>query len=307
MTLSRELGSNPMSFGSMFWQNQFKTKIELPPKGNTLDGRVAIITGANSGLGFECAKQMLQAGLSHLIMGVRSVKRGEDAASHLRIVDSKASIDVWELDMEVYSSVQSFAKRCETELKRIDFVVLNAGCAATAFTKSRAGHEMDIQINYLSTILLTVLMLPILKAMNPLPTGRVPCLTTVSSATSRNVKFVNRNKRPLLPSFDDTTTTPWNAADYYGVSKLLGQLTIEQIAERYVDPKDVVITLVEPGWVRSTGLNRGLPWILRLVVQGVLRVAGRPVDQGAATYYDAVVVQDKRSHGSYIMNCKPAP
>jgi len=291
----------------MFWENQFKTEIALPPQGNRLDGGVAIITGANSGLGFECAKQMLQAGLSHLIMGVRSMNRGQEAANRLRAVASKAIVDVWDIDMENYSSIRSFVDRCGSALGRIDFVILNAGLAAASFTKSQAGHELDIQVNYLSTVLLTTLMLPVLKTKGPLPTGRAPRLTAVSSATARNVKFVNRDERPLLPSFDDTTITPWDAADRYGVSKLLGQLTIERIAERYIDPSDVVLTLVEPGWVRSTGLNQGLPWALRCVLHGVLQIAGRPIDQGAATYFDAVVLQDEHSHGSYIMNCKPAP
>lgn len=307
MTASRKLGVNPMSFGSMFWENQFKTEIALPPQGNSLDGSVVIITGANSGLGFECAKQMLQAGVAHLIMGVRSLKKGQAAAHRLRAVGSKAVIDVWDIDMENYSSIRGFVDRCESALQRIDFVILNAGLAAASFTKSQTGHELDIQVNYLSTVLLTVLMLPVLNAKGPLPTGRAPRLTAVSSATARNVKFLNRDKRPLLPSFDDTTITPWDAADRYGVSKLLGQLTIERIAERYINPSKVVLTLVEPGWVRSTGLNQGLPWAIRGLVHGILRVAGRSIDQGAATYFDAVVLQDEHSHGSYIMNCKPAP
>lgn len=304
MTISRELGTNPMSFGSMFWENQFKTKIPLPPEGKSLNGKVAIITGANTGLGFECASQMLKAGLSHLIMGVRSVKRGQAAANQLQSINLKTTIDVWNLDMEDYQSIQKFASRCETDLERIDFVILNAGLSTLSFTLSKTGHEMDIQVNYLSTILLTILLLPVLKSKHVGSTAP-PHLTLVSSATARNVKFVNQDKRPLLPSFDDTAITSWSAGDRYAVSKLLGQLTVERIADRYVDSKDVVINLVEPGWIRGTGLARDLPAIGRVILGLVLFIAGRPVDQGAATYFDAAVNQDDRSHGSYIMNCKP--
>lgn len=305
MTVSRELGINPTSFGSMFWQNQFKTTIPLPHWDNSLHGRTAIITGPNSGLGFESAKQMLQAGLSKLVMGVRSVAKGEAAATQLRTVNSRAEILVWILDMEDYDSVQGVAGRCSSDLQRIDFVILNAGLGAKDFKLSKTGHEMSIQVNFLSTVLLCILLLPISQARRPI--DRIPHMTLVSSATTRNVKFVNRDQRPLLPSFDDTKATPWNTPDRYAVSKLLVQLVVERIAEQYVDAKDIVINLVEPGWIRGTGLNRDLNPPLRQILGGILRVVGRPVDQGAATYLDAVASQDERSHGSYIMNCRPAP
>lgn len=307
MTISRDLGANPLTFGSMFWQNQFKTTIPLPPEGDSLGGKVAVVTGSNTGLGFECVKQMLKAGLSHVIMGVRSLERGRAAAERLRAFSNGAIIDVWELDMEDYSSIRKFANRCEVDLPTIHFVVLNAGLASVDFRLSKTNHEVDIQVNYLSTLLLTILLLPILKAKKSSAGARPPYLTIVSSATTRNVKFVNKDARPLLPSFDDTSTTPWDAADRYGVSKLLGQLAVERLVDQFVDPRDVVINLVEPGWIRGTGLNRGLNFVLRGILRGVLSVAGRSVTEGAATYFDAVVNQDVDSHGSYIMNCKSAP
>ncbi|KAK8124336.1 uncharacterized protein PG998_000095 [Apiospora kogelbergensis] len=292
-TASREMGPNPVSFGSMWWENQFKTTIPLPPQDDSLSSRVAIITGANSGLGFETAKQMLGAGLSCLVMGVRSIQRGQDAAAQLKPINPSAVIHVWEVDMESYASIQSFAKRCESSLDRIDFAILNAGFVPADHACLSTGHESTVQVNFLSTVLLGILLLPVLKAKRP--ADRAPRLITISTATVRNAKFPNQGRRPLLASFDEVTT------------ELLAQAVFERAAARYVDPRDVVVLLLEPGWVRQTGLMRALPAIPRLVVRGILRVCGRPVDQGAATYFDAAVHQPEASHGSYIMNCKVAP
>ncbi|KAK8060898.1 hypothetical protein PG996_010828 [Apiospora saccharicola] len=287
-TASRALGPNPQSFGSMFWENQFKTTIPLPPQNGSLKDQVAIITGANSGMGFESAKQMLQAGLSRLVMGVRSTQRGEDAATQLRSFYPGATIHVWEVDMANYASVQAFARRCDAELPRIDFALLNAGIApADHVVLEETGHESTVQVNYLSTVLLTILLLPVLKAKRPTGTDRAPRLITLGSVTARNAKFPNRHERPLLASFDEVTTkTPWDPNDRYAVSKLLCQMTLERVAARYVDARDVVVLQLEPGWVRGTGLFRKLPAVARFVVGLLLWVCGRPLVRGAATYAD---------------------
>ncbi|KAK8129024.1 short-chain dehydrogenase/reductase family protein [Apiospora sp. TS-2023a] len=294
VTASRALGPNPQSFGSMFWENQFKTTIPLPPQDGSLKNQVAIITGANSGMGFESAKQMLQAGLSRLVMGVRSTQRGEDAATQLRPLNPGATIHVWEVDMESYASIQAFARRCEAELPRIDFAILNAGIApADHVVLEETGHESTVQVNYLSTVLLSILLLPVLKAKRPAGNDRAPRLITLGSVTARNAKFLNRHERPLLASFDTVTAdvAPWDPSDRYAVSKLLCQMTLERVAARYVDARDVVILQLEPGWVRGTGLFRGLPAVARFVVGLLLWVCGRPLARGAATYFDAAVRQ----------------
>ncbi|KAK8081164.1 hypothetical protein PG997_008982 [Apiospora hydei] len=283
----------------MFWENQFRTTIPLPLKDDSLNGQVAIITGANSGLGLESARQMLEAGLSRLVMGVRSINRGREAAAELSPINPRATIDIWEIDMESYPSIQNFVQRCEADLPRIDFAILNAGIApAEHVNLATTGHESTVQVNYLSTVLLSILLLP----------ARAPRLITLGSVTARNAKFPNRARRQILPSFDEVTDeSPWDPNDRYAVSKLLCQLTLERVAARYVDARDVVVVMLEPGWVRGTGLFRALPAVPRYIVWGLLWACGRPLEQGAATYFDAAVRQGEGSHGSYVMNCRVAP
>ena len=304
---SKDMAPLPEKFGPVFFQNQFRTTIELPTKERYphVSGQCAVITGSNTGLGFEAARQLLSLGLSHLVMGVRSLARGEEAATKLRAASSSAKIDVWHLDMESYDSVQDFVRKCNDNLPRIDIVILNAGLSLMKFsTVPSTGHERAIQVNYLSTVLLTVLLLPILKSKSKGPTP--PRLTLINSVTAHLCKFPNRTQRPLLPSFDDTKLTPWNAEERYGVSKLLGQFFVVKLAG-LINPDDVIINMVDPGLTKGTSLARDAKGGVALAAKVFFAVAGRTVDRGAATYIDAVMGHGKESHGCFLMNCKIAP
>lgn len=304
---SKEMAPLPENFGPVFFQNQFLTKIELPTKEKYADltGKCAIVTGSNTGLGFESARQLLSLGLSHLVMGVRSLERGNAAATKLRAANPSAKIEVWQLDMETYESIKAFVCKCQDNLSLIDIVILNAGLAPVTFaTIPATDHETTVQVNHMSTVLLSVLLLPVLKSkskgQNP------PRLTLVNSMMSHLCKFPNKSKRPMLPSFDDTAVTPWNAEERYGVSKLLCQLFIVRLAEN-VKPEDIIINMVDPGLTKGTELSRHAKGITAVAAKIFFSVAGRPVDRGAATYVDAALGHGKESHGCFLMNCKIAP
>ncbi|KAF5624895.1 short-chain dehydrogenase reductase family [Fusarium sp. NRRL 52700] len=306
---SREMAPLPDFWLPVFWKNQFRTTIELPTriKYPQVQGSTAIITGSNTGLGFEASKQLLSLGLSHLIMGVRSLERGKVAAEKLKMIAPSASIDVWQLDMQSYDSIQAFAKKCDTEISRIDFVILNAGISPSNFELvPGTGHEVGIQVNHLSTALLTILLIPILKAKT---SGHgPPRLTTVNSLTAHLCKFPNKDERPLLASFDDPKITPWSSQERYGVSKLLNQLFLVRLCEK-VNPNDVIINMVDPGLTKGTHLggHHEMGGVAGALVGAFMAICGRPVDRGAASYTNAVYGHGKDSHGCFLMSCEIAP
>lgn len=132
------------------------------------------------GLGFEASRQLLRLGLSHLIMGVRSQTKGDAAADALRREFPGSNISIWLLDHESYDSIRAFVSRCET-FPRIDFAILNAAVAKHGFTAVIAtGHETMMQVNNLSTVLLAILLLPVLKAKRK-ATNKPPVLSLVGS------------------------------------------------------------------------------------------------------------------------------
>ena len=310
MVASKDMPPLPNNFAKVFWNNQFWTNIEVPTPEHfpSLKGKVAVITGANTGLGFESARQLLTLGLSHLVIAVRSVEKGKAAASELGRANPAATIDVWDLDMESYASIQAFVRECISELSHIDYTILNAGISMSKFsTTSSTGHETVIQVNHIGTALLAILLLPVLKTKSTRE-GRnnPPRLTVVNSLTAHLCKFPNRDQLPLLSSFDDIEITPWDPNERYGVSKLLSQLFLVKLAE-HIKSDDVVINMVDPGLTKGTGLSRDASGFARIAAKAFFGIAGRTVDKGAATYIDALLGHGKESHGCFLMNNEISP
>lgn len=92
----------PSNFTPVFIRNQFRITIRLPTKARYPDvaSQRAVLTGSNTGLGFEVSRQLLELGLSHRVIGVRSLERGREAAKKLQAANPEAKIDVFELDMQ---------------------------------------------------------------------------------------------------------------------------------------------------------------------------------------------------------------
>ncbi|XXG98037.1 hypothetical protein Hte_004354 [Hypoxylon texense] len=299
MSASLDLGSPKDSPVALFLKSQFCTSPQWPPKNTNLEGKVAIVTGSTSGLGFESSRQLLSYGLSVLIMAVRSVPKGETVASKLRSQFPEADIRAWSLEMESYSSIRAFSRRADAELSRLDIAILNAGMQTAYFgVVPDTGHETLVQVNYLSTVLLALLLLPVLKIKSP--AGQPGRLTIVSSGTARGAKLPEGQGAPILAVLDDRSRT-WDPVDRYAISKLLGHLFIAELA-RYVDADDVTVNLVDPGLVKNTNLQGFAPPLIAAFFYCYKAILGRTVSAGASTYVDAVAVKGKESHGCYIAN-----
>ncbi|KAM0438581.1 hypothetical protein ACHAPT_001333 [Fusarium lateritium] len=304
MSASLDLGPPTDSPGSLFLKSQFRSPVQWPPKDTNLSGRVAIVTGSTSGLGLEASRQLLSHGLSGLILAVRSKERGEQVVDKFKAEFPGANIRVWCLEMESYDSIQAFARRAEVELTRLDIAILNAGVQGADFvTVPSTGHEKLIQVNYLSTALLAILLLPILKSKSPeREPGR---LTIVSSGTARGATLSEPRGAPILAALDDNTR-PWKPVERYAVSKLLGHLFIINLAN-YVSREDVLVNLADPGLVKDTALQNFAPWVVVAFFYIFKAIFGRSLPVGASTYVDAVAVKGKESHGCFVSNWKIAP
>lgn len=151
-----------------------------------LGGRTAIVTGANGGIGLECSRQLLDLGLTRLILAVRDEAKGEATRQALTAtgtaLEPGQTVEVWKLDYASYESVTAFAQRVEHLSPRLDIAILNAGvnrgCSARNPT---TGHEEDLQTNHLSTALLVLLLLRVFKkaqfAANPPSPSPSPSLS----------------------------------------------------------------------------------------------------------------------------------
>ncbi|CZR63803.1 related to short-chain dehydrogenase/reductase family protein, putative [Phialocephala subalpina] len=304
MVGSKDLQPSTISFGKVFYNNQFKEKPVWPAPGTSISGKSAIITGGNTGLGYEAALQLLGLKLSNLILAVRSPNRGEAAAAKLKALYPKSNIDVWQLDMCSYDSIQAFANRVRTQLSRIDFVILNAGMMNMEFKVVKStSHEEIFQVNYLSTMLLTVLLLPTLKAKGPL--GEPAHLTIVSAALTLAAKFPNKEANPLFPSFDDPKV--FDQQETYNSSKLLAHMFLWKLVD-YVSADDVIVNLADPAWCKGTELTRAVTNpVLKMGMKAFAVSTGRTPKVGASCFVDAAVNKGKESHGCFLMSWKIHP
>ncbi|KAF2685180.1 NAD(P)-binding protein [Lentithecium fluviatile CBS 122367] len=286
-----------------FLRRQF-TKPKPLPAGTKLTDQVAIVTGSNVGLGLEASRQFLQLGLAHLVMGVRSQAKGDAAAAKLRKDFPSATISVWLVDLESYESVQAFVEKCAA-LPRIDIAILNAGLVSLTYAVvPGTKHELTLQVNYLSTVLLAILLLPLLKAKKAVDAPRPPVISIVGSDLAYGAKL--DSKQPILKQFEDAkgyAQFPW-----YGKSKLLLIPFVAKLAE-FVSPDDVLINIANPGMTKGTDFFRGFPAIMKKIVGVAQLIVARSVSTGASLYVDAAVAQGKDSHGSFTSDwaIKPYP
>lgn len=290
------------SSSKVFFRSQLLTKPRPPPQSLSFRDRTAIVTGSNVGIGLQACTQMLNCGLSRLIMGVRSVDKGEAAAESLRRSHPSTTIEVWKLEMCSYDSIQAFSGRCAS-LDQLNVVILNAAVFQTEFKLSSTGHEESFQVNYLSTALLAALLLPSLQSKHPAGTpGR---LTIVGSTVSLTNKFLFHDADPVIPAIDD----PKNfgpAMESYSNTKMCALIAVHKLSES-VKAQDVIVNIVDPGLVAATALHRSFSGIGSAVFAAAKSLTARSVEHGAWTYIDAVAVKGEDSHGGFIVDWELHP
>ena len=293
-----DLGPAPVSFMTTFMNGIWLSQPQ-PPKDLDLTGQTGIITGGNSGLGFECAETLLTYRLSYLIITVRDESKGNEAITKLKSLHPTARIEAWTLDMLSYDSIQAFAQRC-AGLERIDFAILNAGLQHGEFIINKTTkHELIFQTNYLSTVLLTLLLLPILKQKRQ-KMGKPSRVSIVGSGLVLAAKFPEQSADAIIPAFDDPTGWGLQASiERYSTTKLMQLMFLVKLKD-YVNPDDVVVNVVDPGFMRNAGLDRNIPLLVRTSLRLIRFLIGRDVKAGAWTYVDAAVVKPNSTHGSWM-------
>jgi len=211
---------------------------ELP----SLDGRTAIVTGSNSGIGLAAARELARSG-ARVVMAVRNTEKGEAAASGL-----EGTVEVRELDLADLSSVREFASGFDGD---VDLLINNAGVMAVPESRTADGFEMQIGTNHLGHFALTNLLLPQIR-------DRV---VTIASGAHRMGKI---NLDDL--NWENRRYDRWRA---YGQSKLANLLFTLELQRRLGEAgSDVIAVAAHPGWSATnlqshTGsrLQNGLMWV----------------------------------------------
>lgn len=173
-----------MSFRE-FVKDQSKD-LPIVPTTEDCKGKTYIVTGANAGLGYECAKHLIKLSAKKVILGVRSLSKGKEAKTKLEAETGCGGVvEVWQLDLGSFASVKEFAAKVQG-LDRVDAIIENAGIALDTKTISE-GLETTLTVNVVSTFLLAVLVLPKLKE-SAKRFGTLPHLVIVGSNTALGAK-----------------------------------------------------------------------------------------------------------------------
>lgn len=278
------------------------------PAGLNVTGKTVLVTGGNTGLGLEAARQYITLNASCVILACRSISKGQEAAKYLsthptvKSTNPKIDIKVMALDLDDETSVVNFANKVKSELSALDILLLNGGVNIMDYQVSKSGHERVMQVNYHSNAILALELLPLLKSTAS-QLGQPARLTFVGSGTH---KMHSLNKSPMDQG--KSVTQHWDDEKKYkpmlrySDSKLMITAFTQELAEN-VDSSKVVINTVCPGMV-STGLDTNLPLWLKPIMWLMRLIRARTPEVGARTYVYATSVAGAESHGKWLQNNK---
>jgi NADPH:quinone reductase-like Zn-dependent oxidoreductase len=140
---------NTLSFHSdgpfPFCLKQLMTTIPQIPADIDLSGQTVLVTGANSGIGFQSARLYVKH-KARVIFGVRNVQKGESAAQKIREEFQSAEIKVMKVDMESFEVMKTFAEELHRTEPRVDIAVLNAGICQYRTSVSATGYDTHLQV-----------------------------------------------------------------------------------------------------------------------------------------------------------------
>jgi NAD(P)-dependent dehydrogenase (short-subunit alcohol dehydrogenase family) len=209
-------------------------------------GRLAVVTGANTGLGFETAQVLAARGAS-VVLAVRDIEKGKRAAARIADTAAGANVMVQPLDLTSLDSIRAAADELRAKHPRIDLLINNAGVMLTPRQTTSDGFELQFGTNHLGHFALTGLLL---EQMLPVPGSRV---VTVSSLAHRVRARIN---------FDDLQSQrSYSRLGAYSQSKLANLMFTYELQRRLSGAGTTIAVAAHPG-LAGTELSRHTPAIV---------------------------------------------
>ncbi len=204
------------------------------------NGKVVIITGANSGLGYENAKALAAKG-AEIIMAVRDIEKGKNAVNEIYKTYNDANIQVMELDLSDLSSVTEFTENFKLKYNKINILINNAGVMIPPYSKTKDGFELQIGVNHLGHFALTSQLFDLIK--------------TTDHSRIVNVSSI-AHKQGVIDFNDINSEKKYKKMKAYGQSKLANLLFTYELNRRIKKADYSVLSVAaHPGWTH-TNLSR---------------------------------------------------
>lgn len=248
-----------------------------------LAGKTAIITGANSGIGLEAAKDLAAKG-ARIVMAVRNLQKGNAARQEIIGRHPQAQVELMQLDLTDLTNIRFFTERFRSENDSLDLLINNAGVMMPPYTKTKDGFELQFGGNHLGHFALTGLLLPLL---NNTPFSRVVTIASLAH---------NRGKI----DFDNLDGSKgYKAKKFYNQSKLANLMFALELDKKLKEHGCQTISVACHPGISATNIfklrKRDAPKFLRNAANFYLQ----PPEMGAlATVYAAV--HPSLTGGEYI-------
>lgn len=241
-------------------------------------GRTAIITGANTGLGFETARMLAQRG-ANVVLACRNLGKGSEAMRRILERRPPGSVTLESLDLSDLVSISGFAEKILATQPRIDLLINNAGVMVPPRGKTAQGFELQFGTNHLGHFALTAPLLPRLAQQ---PGARV----VVVASMAQRFGSISLDD----PNWEHRRYNGWLA---YGQSKLANMMFALELQRRLAAAgSNLIATAAHPGWT-ATDLQRSDP--MSNLFNPLLAM---PVAKGALTTLRAATDPDAKG-GSY--------
>ncbi|XP_027860890.1 retinol dehydrogenase 12-like [Xiphophorus couchianus] len=253
-----------------------------------LDGKTVIITGANTGIGKETARDLARRG-ARIVMACRDMERAEEARTDILEDTGNENIIIRKLDLSDTKSIRAFAQIINKEEKQVNILINNAGIMMCPYSKTVDGFEMQFGVNHLGHVLLTYLLLDLIKCSAP---ARIVVVASVAHTWTG------------LRLDDINSETSYDAMKAYGQSKLANVLFVRSLAKR-LQGTGVSVFSLHPGVVQSD-LWRHQHQCIQVAVK-IFRIFTKTTVEGAQTTIFCAVEQGLESQsGNYFSDCAPA-
>ncbi len=206
-------------------------------------GRVAVITGANTGLGYETALALAGHG-AHVVLAVRNLDKGKDAVSSITATRPDADVALQELDLTSLESIRAAAEQLRANYDRIDLLINNAGVMYTPKSTTKDGFELQFGTNHLGHFAFTG---QLLERLLPVAGSRVVTVSSVGHRIRADIHF------------DDLQwERSYGRVAAYGQAKLANLLFTYELQRRLAAHGTTIAVAAHPGG-SSTELMRNLP------------------------------------------------
>jgi NAD(P)-dependent dehydrogenase (short-subunit alcohol dehydrogenase family) len=228
-------------------------------------GRTAVITGANTGIGFEAAAVLAARGAS-VVLAVRNLDKGKDAAARIAAATPGADVTIQRLDLSSLDSVRSAAAELTAHHDKIDLLINNAGVMYTPRSTTADGFELQFGTNHLGHFALTGLLL---DRLLPVPGSRVVTISSVGHRIRARIHF------------DDLQLERrYGRIAAYGQAKLANLMFTYEL-QRILAPAGTTIAVAAHPGGSNTELDRNLPAALRILSRALSPLIAQSAAMGA--------------------------